>query len=155
MLAHPDIHSAINLEAANEFKEGKYFEHAKQTMEKAMAKQQSDWCTDCIFNIIKIYHPYESTSLSIDKIHQRAFLELINFLFLLNVFISSNISIRFSSFSSKPEAALEIFYLLLCTLVVALLWSLCMKNEECKILSFFAFCKVFTFGSSDSYLFYF
>ena len=28
-------------------------------MEKAMAKQQSDWCPDCTFNIIKIYHPYK------------------------------------------------------------------------------------------------
>lgn len=39
MLAHPDVHSAINLEAANEFKEGKYFEHAKQLIEKTMADQ--------------------------------------------------------------------------------------------------------------------
>lgn len=124
-------------------------------MEKAMAKQQSEWWIDCISNIIKIYHPYTSTSLSIDKIHQWAFLELINFLFLLKVFISSNISILFSSFYSIPDAIFDIFSLLLWTLVVALLWSLCMKNDECKILSFLTFCNVLMLGSNDSYLFYF
>ena len=43
MLAHPDIHSAINLEAANEFKEGKYVEHAKKVMEK---NKTEEWWFD-------------------------------------------------------------------------------------------------------------
>ena len=35
MLLHPDIHSAINLEAAKEFKEDKFNEHAREVMAKS------------------------------------------------------------------------------------------------------------------------
>lgn len=38
MLAHPDVNSAINLEAANHVKQGTFFEKAKEKAEKDAIK---------------------------------------------------------------------------------------------------------------------
>lgn len=41
MLVHPSIDFAINLDAANEFKEGKYFDHARKIMQKTQVEEKS------------------------------------------------------------------------------------------------------------------